>query len=796
MLSSKVSGPGLMSAAAGIDRGRVGERLQAALAGLHELHYVKEKQSDMVSWALRMDREEPACSPQTHRDDPMPGPEEQRLEATLTALKKQLSRLRRQDVGLKTHLQELDQQISELKLDVCTVSSEPLESDSRPSSGFYELSDGGSCSLSNSCTSVYSPRRLSRHGDGQLTRPPPNPTPHGVLASTWGAAGSVLAQQAQSGPDRDQCLQFQNNLVSRSGAEVYCYPSPLHAVALQSPIFTLGGEPATTAAPEGQEPPVVAMPSTDSLQRGQEVVMNRPLGYIDKLLQRSMSNINFQSETGRESVCRHSPPDDPSEASADGAICPGNSQVLGRPLQNAVLSDVTSCDRKRQTGMYPNQEVSYSNPAQRQRVQENSYRYSYPAAMREYSPAEAIASKTGIKAPSGDAKERASLDQGCVEAPGRKVCELRASDRRSCVAHWSCTEEGYGSEYSPGHAALSPDFVHAQFVPAGSQCVKLRQADRKTKAVKLRRRERPWAGRRQRGCYSSEGSREGHRGGAQVEREQRRAGKGRMSQRVASCLVEELGRTGTEACLSEPGLSNNRRVYPHQYPQSISANKLTRGCRAQCLDLVQPSEPRKRRQGPANMGMFQAMCVQGQRSRELVSRSSLSCNFSSRPHSGHWGGHTPRALQPSLSSSSYFTSLNGRYPPVPFPVSAPFPPRCESEYSTECASLFHSTIAESSEGEVSDNTINRFGDSESSQSSQSPDSDSSLFLDEVEKMDGYEEEGGLVWAEASLGPTAAGLPLRQLLHPEPPACRIKASRALKKKIRRFQPASLKVMTLV
>lgn len=104
------------------------------------------------------------------------------------------SRLRKQDVGLKTHLQQLDQQISELKLDVSKASTEQLESDSRPSSGvtshtqkvsprrlfagklathprikkspelttpplslgFYELSDGGSCSLSNSCTSVYS----------------------------------------------------------------------------------------------------------------------------------------------------------------------------------------------------------------------------------------------------------------------------------------------------------------------------------------------------------------------------------------------------------------------------------------------------------------------------------------------------------------------------------------------------------------------------------------------------------------------------------------------------------------
>lgn len=98
---------------------------------------------------------------------------------------------------------------------------------------------------------------------------------------------------------------------------------------------------------------------------------------------------------------------------------------------------------------------------------------------------------------------------------------------------------------------------------------------------------------------------------------------------------------------------------------------------------------------------------------------------------------------------------------------------------------------------MSDNTTNRFGDSESSQSFQSlSDSDSSLSLDEEDQVDSLGEERGLVWAEAALGPTAAGQPLQQLPRPEPSACRIKASRALKKKIRRFQPASLKVMTLV
>lgn len=92
MLSRKGSCAGMMSAAvAGVDRSRVGERLQAALAGLQELHLLKERQSDMVSWALRADREEPVTSVHAGPEAPSTvGAEEQRLEATLTALKQQL----------------------------------------------------------------------------------------------------------------------------------------------------------------------------------------------------------------------------------------------------------------------------------------------------------------------------------------------------------------------------------------------------------------------------------------------------------------------------------------------------------------------------------------------------------------------------------------------------------------------------------------------------------------------------------------------------------------------------------
>lgn len=92
MLSRKGSCAGMMSAAAaGVDRSRVGERLQAALAGLQELHLLRDKQSEMVNWALRVDREEPVTCVHAAPEiiNPM-GAEEQRLEATLTALKQQL----------------------------------------------------------------------------------------------------------------------------------------------------------------------------------------------------------------------------------------------------------------------------------------------------------------------------------------------------------------------------------------------------------------------------------------------------------------------------------------------------------------------------------------------------------------------------------------------------------------------------------------------------------------------------------------------------------------------------------
>ncbi|EPY85480.1 hypothetical protein CB1_000377003 [Camelus ferus] len=235
------------------------------------------------------------------------------------------SRLRRQDVGLKTHLDQLDQQISELQLDVRRSSSEAPDSDSRPSSGFYELSDGGSCSLSTSCTSVCSDRLSSSLGTLLPATAKAGPsagdcrprsadetTVCGVPLPTWGFQASeegesrprpvstgdleralpaeVRLQKASAHPKATSLLchgvdpKFQRDLVSKGGREVYPYPSPLHAVALQSPLFALTKETLQNDSPlpPGQPPPGPAGPSSIRASLGPDA---GPAGaYIDKLL--------------------------------------------------------------------------------------------------------------------------------------------------------------------------------------------------------------------------------------------------------------------------------------------------------------------------------------------------------------------------------------------------------------------------------------------------------------------------------------------------------------------------------
>ncbi|KAG7262818.1 hypothetical protein CRUP_018542 [Coryphaenoides rupestris] len=741
------------AAAGGIDRGRVGERLQAALAGLHELRLLREKQGDMVRWALqqRLDREEPTTSnpssasttaqttttnntTTTTMRGSMLANEEQRLEATLTALKQQLG-------------------------SPCGFHSPKFDLLIQPCS-FYELSDGGSCSLSNSCTSVYS-ECLSSSQTSLLQSPGSAPTSHNNNNTTTAAAAATTTATA-AGPnvvpvngdmchrrDLDRMLtagpgcyksppvktpamgpaprtstvdtKFQSSLMSRNGAEVYHYPSPLHAVALQSPIFSLAGEPSVTAEGQG--------PSADP--KGQET---RCLGYIGTLLQR-----NSTARTSRSPEWSH----------------------LSAPAPEAL--DLASLEAKWERECRPDPVTPTpptSDPAWRCQDPESLQRYSYPAAIRECSVAEdtttvnhqdklpaehaAQARNHREKRHPSDARRETRVAEKKYPAAQKPVLSHSSSSTEETRAGW----EGQGGN----------DFVHAKFVPAGAQHVKVRQADRKTKAVKLRKKagEKPRAARHQQhqqqhaGYSSGERAREtqvttGCRGEVAA-----RSGRAKASPR----LGEQRKHSGSDSSLCGP--------WVHALPQG--------GKGPQNPSARRPSNRPRNRIGDGRQGTGRWPPVDAEAFRSRALRGP--------GRTARWTPATRRRRTP------------GGLPPATRP-------RCESEYSAECASLFHSTIAASSVGDLSDDTTNRFGDSESSQSFS--DSDSSLSLEEEEE-NYHRVEGGagaLVWAQSAQGPTAAaGVALRRPPHPEAPACRIKASRALKKKIRRFQPATLKVMTLV
>ena len=133
------------------------------------------------------------------------------------------------------------------------------------------------------------------------------------------------------------------------------------------------------------------------------------------------------------------------------------------------------------------------------------------------------------------------------------------------------------------------------------------------------------------------------------------------------------------------------------------------------------------------------------------------------------------------------------------PTGQPRSPYCyiagsDSEYSAECASLFHSTIMDTTEDEKSNYTTNRFGDSESSEEENVEESTTSSDTVESGTGGGTGEMGkGL----NQLGPPGARVMGQDMTPAQVKAfIKIKASHNLKKKILRFRSGSLKLMTTV
>ncbi|XP_073676549.1 uncharacterized protein [Garra rufa] len=277
----------------GSERVRIGERLKATLAGIMELDLLRGRQLEMVDAVLDMNGA-PAHQGEGLESAAEDGAATSRRQQSLSPANPDLSCLGTTGEGISSRWSTLSWDVPSDLMSSPTPDfpgTTPLDCDSRPSSGFYSVSGS---SLSDSCYSVSSeaapggsvkvscrPRSLDHSAthwreaeshnaecpEGTVEKQERRPFSTGDLelnslmfltdlCSSLGGIhpGSLLPN---SSPQLQLDPKFCSDLVSRKTKEVYPYPSPLHAVALQSPLFTTCQEPSPTRlspSPESEQP--------------------------------------------------------------------------------------------------------------------------------------------------------------------------------------------------------------------------------------------------------------------------------------------------------------------------------------------------------------------------------------------------------------------------------------------------------------------------------------------------------------------------------------------------------------
>uniref|UniRef100_A0A670I6W8 Dishevelled binding antagonist of beta catenin 2 n=1 Tax=Podarcis muralis TaxID=64176 RepID=A0A670I6W8_PODMU len=410
--------------------------------------------------------------------------------------------------------------------------------------GFYDLSDGGSCSLSNSCTSVFSESVSSSHASllpssqhpktrlsifdyrpksadettvhnqfqqqgayisdecrikacpdvsGTPTRSRPRPVSTGDLERlTLADAGYPKVTDPKSFPLLSPggeiqffCVdpKYQSDLVSKSGNEVYPYPSPLHAVALQSPLFSLAGPPSEK---EAHPLPNKVAPHTvgPSLIRTLPVAESRPGGYINKLLQLTRSRGNNQADAGER--------------------CPTKSQPFTM-LQRLIIIPSPGGVKINSSGSQMEKQGSslHGNKAEgklrrgmpegecaKQQGTQHSANVEQAAALAH---AESPLAVNGCYSASSSARDSPLTEAGessLERSSSSSQLGTEDSSLSPTNTNVAPTKKSHKKPVKAGGRDLVPQggFVHAKFVPAESHQVRVRFANSKMKPVKVKRR--------------------------------------------------------------------------------------------------------------------------------------------------------------------------------------------------------------------------------------------------------------------------------------------------------------------
>ncbi|XP_005343238.1 dapper homolog 1 isoform X2 [Microtus ochrogaster] len=747
------------------ERQRTRERQEATLAGLAELGYLRQRQELLVRGALRCSGTSATITPRSGelRGDAAQRSrlEEKFLEENILLLRKQLNCLRRRDAGLLNQLQELDKQISDLRLDVEKTSEEQLETDSRPSSGFYELSDGASGSLSNSSNSVFSECLSSCHSSTCFCSPL-----EAALTISDGCPKSA-----------DVNPKYQCDLVSKNGNDVYRYPSPLHAVAVQSPMFLLCLTGSSLREEEG-----LGSHASD-ICLGSE--LNAP-----------KADNSLPSPSGLWSTSHPSS----SSKKMDGYIL---SLVQKKTHPVRTNKPRTSVNADPTKGLLRNGSVCVRVPGV---VVPQGSGVNLKNTKQMCLPSGGIAAlETGLFSPpkqrSKDSKaeplenKRLALSEGCsasaaMEPPSKhlpKTAKAASQELARCPVGLgeSPKESGQVSAVSP---TASPG--RGPVAPVENKALQpQKKIPQKGGLQALPAVDRPPLDFKSEG--SSQSLEEGHlvkaqfipgqQAGARPHRAHRNPGVAR------SATLKARGPAAPEHGLPTVREKTRAAGKKCRFPDDSDTNRKLR-----------KASSKGRRGGPPDAGLpSRALGAGGHRAggrahahgREPV----LAKPKHKRTDYRRWKSSAEVSYEEALRRARRARREHGGAYPVA--VALPYPSpyayvASDSEYSAECESLFHSTVVDTSEDEQSNYTTNCFGDSESSVSE-------GEFVGESTTTSDSEESGGLIWSQF-----VQTLPLQTVTGPDLHTCptktfvKIKASHNLKKKILRFRSGSLKLMTTV
>ncbi|XP_052000864.1 dapper homolog 1-like [Xyrauchen texanus] len=791
---------------ADMERVQTRERLDATVAGLAELEYLRQRQELLVRSVLNYQdtaREDKHC---VIVEDSYLNSEEKLLEENILLLRKQLNCLRRHDAGLISQLQELDRQICDLRLDTET-SHEHVETDSRPSSGFYELSDGASGSLSNSSNSVFSECLSSCRSTTCLCTPLDTSlcVSEGRLKSAdeLGICGECDCQCEESSSETvrrslsalyspsldgscDGLSKFHCELIAKNGSDVYRYPSPLHAVAVKGPIFFQSvtrrlkddssfSKPGEASSDEHK--PEQSMSSQNSSWHDSQTPLNKRLdGYIFGLLQR-------RAQPLRTNKPRTSINTDPSKSILrQASLCSrAPASVQAQQWTSELKSNWQTC---LQDALANSTEPRTASPQRQWSAESKGGTLQNGASCGPSQPQNGCSTtndngtnyllkKKGSRARKGEPLSVISKDcqdlgyPDAVSSPKlNKHSYYIVEDSKSgqtikaSPLKWSPsaqTPAGCGKEaervapesLSLGSSSQSQDeggqLVSTQYISAQKQHVNLRKGG--TKNIKI----------------------------VKVKNTTNAKGRSHVSEHVPE-TGHEKHRTGSR---------RSRQVDDHLHKSSKKAVS-------------------KAKRIPASIP----------EGRILEKHTSSTGRSSAQRHHGHHRHHEAVLAKPKYKRNDYHRRHRGLHE-IPYEeafrrahrrqkremlghVSAMYLPSnaqytspyayvgSDSEYSAECTSLFHSTILDTSEDEHSNYTTNCFGDSESSASEAEYAAESSTSSDS-------ESSGVVNWPQLNQrGAGSQGMTSSQAKA----FVKIKASQNLKKKILRFRSGSLKLMTTV